>query len=167
MIEGHYQQLPNGDYVTTGDIEIRSFIRPPDVVVNAVWAAGKCSLIREIGGSLLEVKRGYEWGGVSGPELNLNAPATMEATLHHDALCQALRGLVILSGADKTPKSIRDDIVLNWDAARTWVDECFKEILRRDNASGQGIMSLGLMLAGGGYAWPKAWPPATKLIPRF
>lgn len=165
MIDGQYEQLPDGDYVTIDQIEIHSARRPPRVVVNAEWADGRCSLTCADDGSLLTVQPGYVWDGVSGPDLNLNARETMEATLFHDALCEAMRGLVIPPDTGQIPTSIRDRIVQDWDAARTWVDKCFKDILRRDGARGQNKISLGLRLSGGGYAWPGTWPPATRLIP--
>lgn len=168
MIEGKYMKLNSGDYITTGLIKIPSSRRVPKAVVNAEWAEGRCSLTRTTNGSLLTIRPEYEWDGASSPVGGFNHPETMEATLHHDALYEAMRKLIIPRDMGKIPTSIRDSAVLNLDRARIWADRCMEEILRRDKARApmRETMAIAVKLAGLGYAWPDAWPPATRLIPR-
>lgn len=113
------------------EIEIASHLRVPKGLRNQgpfAWADGLCRL--EIPGkkrSVLHIARGYEWDGISAFEkfeqkgavkaLRILNRLTLLATIHHDALYEALRGRVIPPNAD------------DWEAAYKWADRMQLEIL--------------------------------------
>ena len=173
MIENQYEERHrNGKsvFVTTAPIEILTTTRVPKAVLDETvlsheWAGEKCALTLRSSGSLLTIEPGYEWDGVSFPLADLNRPDRMEATLHHDAIYEALRELIIPRDSDgRLPEHPTTSPWRDFIRARKWSDRCFREILRRDRAPQSGLFYDFVREFSGGAAWPEGWPPRMKLL---
>ena len=176
MIENRYEERNDEDqsvFVTTAVIEIATATRVPRVVLSDrvpchECADGKCVLTQSSSGSLLTVQPGYEWDGVFVRQLDLNRPERMEATLHHDAIYEALRNLIIPPDKGLPPRHPIRPPWSDFIRAREWADRCFKEILRRDKAPHSVIYYEFVRELSGGAAWPrKHWPKRMALLKKL
>ena len=143
------------------EIEIESDLRVPKGLRKGEpfsWAKGLCVLkIPGKGRSILRISRGYEWDGISIFEeiVERGAPVdllrtlnrrTLVATIHHDAIYEALRDGVI-------PPDAAD-----WEATYKWADNVQMEILknqRKLNPTEQILWGYHLKKAEGASARPR------------
>lgn len=153
---------PDGfSYVLQNDeIEIESDIRVPKALRRGApytWANGRCHLtVPRKTLSILRISRGYEWDGISifdevqrrgfrRDVLRTLNRETLAATIHHDAIYEALRKRVI------PPKPA------DWEAAYRWADDVQLEILDNEsklNETERVLWAFHLRKAQGGAARP-------------
>ena len=155
--EGDHYEVINDDFQVITALTIRTSTPVPAKVIPCTWAAGKCNLTSAgADGSTLVIHPEYIWGGISGPLLK-DKPQTMEATLLHDALYEALRGGNLPNYSPSLPTSPRRSHWNTWRDAREWADDAFLEILKRDMASHDDLMHFVVRWFGASAAWPNAW----------
>lgn len=155
------------DFLVLRTITIPTNTPAPTGVVSSTWANGKCVLAVTSTRSVLTVHPEYLWGGISGP-LVKDTPKRMEATLFHDALYEALRGRLVPAYGDSTlPEDPTRGHWNTWRAAREWADDCFLEILRRDDSDLAGIMHFAVRWFAATSAWPDGWPLLMDVLRGF
>ena len=155
--EGQHYGVINDDFQVITEVEIRTSTPVPAKVLPCTWAAGQCSLT-SVGtnGSTLVIRPAYIWGGISGPLLK-DKPETMEATLLHDAVYEALRGGILPTYSHSSTTSPTRSHWRTWRDAREWADDAFLEILKRDMASHDDLMHFAVRWFGASAAWPDDW----------
>lgn len=175
MIENQYRikkQDGKSVFVTTSVVVVRTTTSVPQTVFGdgvplREWAKGKCVLIPDGASSVLTVQPDYEWDGVSFPFIDLNRTDRMEATLHHDAIYEALRELAVFTHNDERPVHPGTPPWSHLIGVRKWADRCFREILRRDRAPNADLHYEMVREFSGGAAWPQNWPPRVNLLKKL